>query len=226
MINVAILLLATIARQNLKTNTVLKILTIILIGLFLSLYFYFGGFSLPAFYNILARFLATADGTYIILTSGMYDFYQLPENLFTYIFDVVISRFCGITESVGQQIASFSYDLKYPDFGGPNDSVFNYLLLSNTLGKFLLIVIVAVGAFASGYLEKVFKNKISTETDIMVKFIYYPLYIMMPMLFQGVGTFFIEITRIYLLFIPLIFSIYFVRRVRVKKTRRDNTFLC
>ncbi|WP_172806964.1 hypothetical protein, partial [Endozoicomonas arenosclerae] len=102
LINLIILLMAVSVRGGVGWKIIFQAVVLTFIFLVLTLYLFFGGLSLEALNAIISRVIATIDGTYIILSTGIDESYQLPNNILVYIFDFIVSKFNGVIESLGQ----------------------------------------------------------------------------------------------------------------------------
>lgn len=187
---------------------------IIIISIFFTLtsVLFFGGLNADSYTAFASRVFATIDGTFTILTSGMYPDYSLPHSSLYYIFDLFTSKIYGVTESVGQIVAGYS-NTSYPKFGGPNDSLVNYLFLTQGLDKLNVVIFVCALSFISGSLDKIIKSERCTFSLLEFKLIIYPLYLFIPSFFQATGTAFMLLARLYIFLIPIVIFIFLVRKV-------------
>lgn len=213
LINILLLLLVNPSTHTINyLKLILKNITYVSLIIFATILIFFGDTFESAYLAFIDRLLATIDGTFTILTTDMYHGFVLPNPVIYYFFDFLTSRIYGVTPSLGQMIANNSIILSYPEFGGPNDSIINYFLLSGILDKISIIIFVGFFSFISGSLERKIKNGQLEKSKISKKIVYYSLYISMPMFFQATGTAFLIMTRAYIIIIPTILIMYFIRK--------------
>lgn len=185
--------------------------------LFASMIYFFFGFQ-DALPNFFSRLLATIDGLFILKTSGMYEQYLLPDSVWFYIFDFIVSKFFGVREGVGQILANRSIYISYPPFGGPNDSAVLYILFAEGLDKVFLIFFLGLCSFVFGVLDSYFKSVRGHGLSVLVVIVLAPIYLLFPTLYQGVGTFFILLARDLVLALPVVLVLALViEAARVEK---------
>ncbi|EOX3438082.1 hypothetical protein ACPFUQ_003306 [Vibrio cholerae] len=195
-------------------------LIVFLIPLFLAFLFvlssFFFGAGMAGILALFSRVMATLDGTFSIFFDGLYESFYLDKTVLIYYFDVFYSRFYGVQESLGQIIANNSR-FYYPEFGGPNDSVVNYLLLSSGFNKLIAIATVCSLAVFSGFFDMYLRSKRASYISLKNKIAIYPLYLLLPALYQGVGTGILLFARVYVIIIPLYMCWFFLGNAYGKK---------
>ena len=183
-----------------------KFSLIVLFISFLIVTFFFGSDPLVPF---LSRLAATVDGLFILKTSELYPNFKLEFSVWRYIFDAVIAKLHGPVESVGQVLASNSKYLGYPTYGGPNDSMVIYLLVSDPYQKLLLIMFSSVFGVFFGFIDSIIKNN-NGQLSILTAVMVLPMYLLLSGFYQGVGTFFVLLARSYVFLIPFVFFVVLV----------------
>lgn len=172
----------------------------------LSAFLFFGS---DPYIPFMSRLAATADGLFIIKTSQLYPDFELDFSVWRYIFDAFASKIYGSIESIGQILASESLFLPYPPYGGPNDSVVIYMLLSGSVDKFFIFIMMSALSMLFGFVDSIFKKNINNITLLTCLFLL-PLYLQFSGLYQGVGTFFILLARTYIVLVPFVFFLYVI----------------
>ncbi len=220
-INLAVLIAVVVFQEPLKLGRSLVAAVAATFFLAFTIVYSFGGAVAgwsTAVQAFSVRLIATFDGTMIILKTHMYEGYELPHSVIYYVFDFFLSKIYGVSPGVGQILAAAGV-YQYPENGGPNDSLVNYFLLSDISGKISVGVFLAVFAFFLGFLDRVVKEKRLNDYVVGWQFILIPLYLLMPAFFQATGTAFILLARYYVLLLPLVLVVYFIKGMvsRVKR---------
>lgn len=219
-INLAVVVVSVVFQKPMRPLDMLCLFFLLVIISALTAVLFFGGASVnsgDAFVAFLGRLAASFDGTMIILETHMYDSYRLPNTVFYYIFDFIVSKIYGVGQGIGQLLASTNV-YTYPPNGGPNDSLINYFLLSGLDGKIIVGGFVSVFAFFLGMLDSAIKTGRINSYTAAWKLILLPLYFYMPTFFQATGTAFLLLARYYVLLIPLVF-VFFVFKEVAKNVR-------
>ncbi|WP_141239803.1 hypothetical protein [Vibrio cholerae] len=215
LINIFIVYLLYRTRFNISYRFVILLAPLSIVFLFILSIVFFGS-GVAGFLALFSRIMATLDGTFSIFFDGLYESFYLDKTVLIYYFDVFYSRFYGVQESLGQIIANHSR-FYYPEFGGPNDSVVNYLLLSTGFNKLIAIATVCVLAFFSGFLDVYLRSRRANYISLKNKIAIYPLYFLLPALYQGVGTGILLFARVYVIIIPLYLCWFFIGKMYGKK---------
>lgn len=221
-ISLVVIVISVVFQKPVRFKSIFYILMLSLILLFLTVVFFFGDASSSvddALVAFLARLVASFDGTMIILDAHLYEGVRLPNTVLYYIFDFIVSKIYGVGVGVGQLLASTNI-YKYPENGGPNDSLINYFLLSDVINKIVICFFVSFFAFVMGALDTMVKTCRLNTYSIGWKLVLLPLYFYMPAFFQATGTAFLLLARYYFLLFPiLIISFFLVGSLRNVKSR-------
>lgn len=221
LINVFLIYAIYITRENvsIKRLVTLFFTSIIFIFILTNVYFGSGYLGLLA---LCSRAIATLDGTFSIFFDGMYGVHTLDKSVLYYYFDFFVSRIYGVNEGLGAIIAGFSR-FNYPEFGGPNDSVVNYLLLSDGMDKVVVIITVFILSFSGVLLDRYVRTCNAKYLPLRNKIIVYPFVLLLPSLYQAVGTGLLILARIYVIIVPIFICWSFLRVFYGKK---QNNIFC
>jgi hypothetical protein len=197
-----LLIYAKVFDKKIKLKQSLLMLAIIPFGVLIG----FGGDYL-LFFN---RLLKNTDGTFIILEENLYQFDLFTNSFWVQIFKVVSHNIGFPKQETGETIASFS-KYSYPEHGGPNDNVFNYLLLNFNIVSIVIYMVLAILLIT--FLHKNFKT-------IFNNFYLYHLaiffYIKSSALLQAPSTFFLYLAK-YLVFFIIIIGTFLILPKKIKQ---------